>query len=351
MADNVAITAGAGTTIRTDDVGGGVQVQVVKLAASADGSSMDLSRAEDAAHTSGDHGLMALGVRNDSSVALSGTDGDYTPIAVESSGAVHIHDGGGAITVDGTVTAELATGGSVSVNQTTANNYIAVRATDGSNFIDPGTEYTEDGVIPANAGKGILMVARRDNALSTLTPAEDDAVGLRVDTNGALWTILSGGTVGSVAHDAVVSGNPVLAGAEARATLGTAVATGDAVRVAATRYGILLSTALAPSRVSSNGTPITGTTTNVISAPGASTHTRVVRIHFSNGGSTSTWVSVRDGLSGSTYYATYLPQGGTVSLNLNASGPLDLTTNTRLDIVLSASGSVEYTIDYFTVAD
>ena len=36
MADNVAITAGAGTTIRTDDVGSGVQVQYVKLMNAAD---------------------------------------------------------------------------------------------------------------------------------------------------------------------------------------------------------------------------------------------------------------------------------------------------------------------------
>src|SRR3990167_5487830 len=35
--------------------------------------------------------------------------------------------------------------------------------------------------------------------------------------------------VGTVAHDAAVSGNPILIAAEARDTLGTAVATGDVV--------------------------------------------------------------------------------------------------------------------------
>lgn len=42
MADNVAITAGSGTTIASDDVGG-VQYQRVKLALGADGAAADLA--------------------------------------------------------------------------------------------------------------------------------------------------------------------------------------------------------------------------------------------------------------------------------------------------------------------
>lgn len=47
-----------------------------------------LGKAEDAAHASGDVGILQLGVRNDSGAALSGTDLDYTPIATNSRGAV-----------------------------------------------------------------------------------------------------------------------------------------------------------------------------------------------------------------------------------------------------------------------
>ena len=43
MADNVAITAGAGTTIATDDVGGGVQVQRTKVTWGADGTATDVA--------------------------------------------------------------------------------------------------------------------------------------------------------------------------------------------------------------------------------------------------------------------------------------------------------------------
>lgn len=41
---------------------------------------------EDAAHASGDNGMMPLGVRNDTNAGLSGTDGDYTPFATTSEG-------------------------------------------------------------------------------------------------------------------------------------------------------------------------------------------------------------------------------------------------------------------------
>jgi hypothetical protein len=105
------------------------------------------------------------------------------------------------------------------------------------------------------------------------------------------------------------------------------------------------------SHASSNGTPIVATTTGIVSAPSSGNHLRLMRLHASNGGATSTWVAWRDGAAGTQHYRSFLPTGGTVSMNLAGSGPLDLTTATRLDIVLSAAGSVEYEVDYQTVAD
>lgn len=82
MADNVAITAGSGTTIATEDEGG-VHYQVVKLAASGNGTTAPLSRAEDAGHTDGDHGLLMLGVRN---YAGASDDANYSALAVSADG-------------------------------------------------------------------------------------------------------------------------------------------------------------------------------------------------------------------------------------------------------------------------
>lgn len=39
----------------------------------------DIVKAEDAAHSSGDKGIMALAVRSDTTAAKAGTDGDYAP--------------------------------------------------------------------------------------------------------------------------------------------------------------------------------------------------------------------------------------------------------------------------------
>ena len=49
-----------------------------------------LGKAEDAAHASGDVGVMALSVRKDTAAATSGTDGDYQPVITDASGRMHV---------------------------------------------------------------------------------------------------------------------------------------------------------------------------------------------------------------------------------------------------------------------
>lgn len=66
------------------DATNGVDVDVTRVVPGT--GATNLGKAEDAAHTSGDVGVMSLGVRNDAMAALSGTDGDYTPIATSKSG-------------------------------------------------------------------------------------------------------------------------------------------------------------------------------------------------------------------------------------------------------------------------
>lgn len=51
----------------------------------------NLGKAEDAAHTTGATGVMALAVRNDADTALAGTTGDYIPIGTDSVGRVHVN--------------------------------------------------------------------------------------------------------------------------------------------------------------------------------------------------------------------------------------------------------------------
>lgn len=110
MADGVGYSAGSGTTIATDDCGASGHVQIIKLAISSDGSvtyipadatygidvdvtrfapgtdPASLGKAEDAAHASGDTGVMALAVRKDTAAASSGTTGDYEPLSTDDTG-------------------------------------------------------------------------------------------------------------------------------------------------------------------------------------------------------------------------------------------------------------------------
>lgn len=70
---------------------------VADLVVSLDGETVTLAaqKNEDAAHSSGDAGLMALAVRKDTATALAGTDGDYAPLEVDAVGALHTRDRAG----------------------------------------------------------------------------------------------------------------------------------------------------------------------------------------------------------------------------------------------------------------
>jgi hypothetical protein len=87
MADNVAVTAGAGTTVAADEVVDGtlgtVKVQFVKIMdGTLDGTTKLKIQAEDATVDSGDAGILAMVKRNDTPANLSGTDGDAEVLQV-----------------------------------------------------------------------------------------------------------------------------------------------------------------------------------------------------------------------------------------------------------------------------
>jgi hypothetical protein len=104
----------------------------------------NLGKAEDAAHTSGDVGVMPLAVRLDSAASFADTDGDYAPLQLDSAGALRVTGGGG------------------------------------------GTEYVVDAAAPA-APTGSAGLMERDDALSALTEVEGDWTNMRANANGALW--------------------------------------------------------------------------------------------------------------------------------------------------------------------
>lgn len=138
MADNVTLNSGSGGAVAATDDIAGIHYQRVKLTWGVDGTADDvnastplpvtavstaltpgtgasnLGKAEDAAHASGDVGVLALAVRRDTPVVGSSTDGDNSTLNVDGNGRlyVNVHDGGNSLTVDGTV----AVSGTVTVD-------------------------------------------------------------------------------------------------------------------------------------------------------------------------------------------------------------------------------------------
>ena len=100
-------------------------------------------------------------------------------IASDSTGVLSVDDNGGALTVDGTVTANLAAGTNNIGDVDVLSVIPGTGATNLGKAIDTATGGTDTGV---------LALATRDDALGALTPIEGDNVQLRTDANGALWT-------------------------------------------------------------------------------------------------------------------------------------------------------------------
>lgn len=104
----------------------------------------NLGKARDVAIGANDVGVMALAVRDDTLTTLTPVDGDYVPLRVNSTGALHVTGAGG------------------------------------------GTEYTED-VATANPIVGKAIVMERDDVIAGLTPVEGDWAAFRCSAEGALW--------------------------------------------------------------------------------------------------------------------------------------------------------------------
>lgn len=133
--------------LSVDDNGGSLTVDgTVAVSAVTPGTgATDLGKAVDSASGSTDTGVAALAIRDDSLSALTPVEGDYVPLRVSSTGALHVTGGGG------------------------------------------GTEYTVDAAAPA-APTGTASLMERDDALTSLTEIEGDWTNMRSTAEGALWT-------------------------------------------------------------------------------------------------------------------------------------------------------------------
>lgn len=169
LATDVALPAGT-NAIGKLAANSGVDIGDVDVTSVTPGTgATNLGKAEDAGHTTGDVGVMALGVRNDANASLAGTDLDYVPASMDAAGNANV------ITRRGKVRASVQSGG-----LTTAST--AYTAGD-----QVGTQFTIAGAARASGGSGAIVGVTLIDAAdiigayevwffdSSATPASDNA--------------------------------------------------------------------------------------------------------------------------------------------------------------------------------
>lgn len=165
------------------------------------------------------------------------------------------------------------------------------------------------------------------------------SVGVFSDASGRL--IVGGGA----AHDAAVTGNPLLLGMEARTTNPTAVsASGDAVRMIGDTLGRQVTLPYTiPQLIVTGATAadITDTTsTQVIAAGGAGIITYITSVEVTNTSATVTRVNVLDGATIKAFVVVGAAAGSASSMQLTFPIPLRGTANTAWNVQCITTATV-----------
>jgi hypothetical protein len=86
---DVDVTEGSGLKVGSYTISEDAVTRHIQRVALNDSAGAEVAKAEDAAHSSGDKGIMALAVRQDSQTDF-GADGDYVPLRVTGGGGLHV---------------------------------------------------------------------------------------------------------------------------------------------------------------------------------------------------------------------------------------------------------------------
>lgn len=170
----------------------------------------DVVFAEDAAHSSGDKGMMLLTVRADSAAATSGTTGDYQPLLTDSSGRLWAN-------VSNTVTVT----GTVAATQSGTWNIATVT---GVTTVSTVTNLSQMGGVAIAMGTGV-----RTSGTQRVTIATDDIV---PSSQSGTWTVQPGNTANTTPW--LVSDTPSTSGGVSNSSfLSTAAVQSTAVKASA----------------------------------------------------------------------------------------------------------------------
>lgn len=148
----------------------------------------NLGKAEDAAHTSGDVGVMALAVRNDAGTVLAGTTLDYIPLTTDATGALRTVT---AITINAEAVDDSAF--------TVATDYVSAMGA------------LADETAPDSVDEGDVGIPRMtlDRKLLTRIVGATDANRLDIDASGHAQVDLAAVSVTAVPVSATAAANSV----------------------------------------------------------------------------------------------------------------------------------------------
>lgn len=383
MADNVVLNSGTGgATLAAKEVthGGDVsQLQAVSLMGvsgtegtytvadingdAANGLDVDVTRLPAlAAGTNNIGDVDVLTVPAPLSTTGGGTEATAlrVTIASDSTGVLSVDDNGGSLTVDGTITANLAAGtnniGDVDVLTVPAPLNVtgtgvelgALRVTIASDSTgvlsvdDNGGSLTVDGTVTANLAAGtnnigdvdVLTIAAGDNNIGNVDIVTMPNVTLAAGTN-------TNEVVGDAAHDAAATGNPVLVAASSETMADSAPANRVSADADATRFsatdGALYVIPCGPQTWSYHVNGSTALTdTSVHAAPGAGLSLYVTDIVISSGAATAMNAFFEESTTTvlGPYYLEAVAGRGCA---LHFGTPKKITANTALTVTTSAA--------------
>ena len=365
MSDNVNLpltgsgdsTALASTEEVTTLNGGAVTAQHVPRAIiavrTADGTAVDVGKAEDAASATGDALIPIAAKRSDTPANTSGTDGDYEPLQVAS----------GRLWTSATVDAALPAGTNA-IGKLAANSGVDIGDVDVTSIV-PGTGATNLGkAVDSVAGgtdTGVALLAVRDDVLTTLTPVDGDYVPLRVNAQGSVHATIQSGSLsnvasvdtlseafvqGDTAHDSVDAGAPLKIGGKARTTNPTAVANADRVNAIFDDLGRLV-VVLNHVRdlIAHQHTQIASSSseTTIVSAV-ASTFLDLTSLVITNQTATAVNVTIKDATAGTTRMIIALAANGGAVMNF----PVPVTQAAVNNNWTATLSSAAVTVNFFT---
>ena len=304
---------------------------------------------EDAAHASGDKGVMALGVRNDSNAARTSADGDYGALALDSAGRAKTELGTIAGTAVDVNSGAKSAGTQRVVLATDQPQLTAALKVDGSAVTQPvsGTVTVAGGkaedAAAADGDPGVPVLGVRNDALAARTSTDGDYGMVALDNAGRVHTVPGGG----VAHDGADSGSPVKVGGRARTSDIAAVASDDRTDMVADTLGrqVVTLDQIPENSLSGKATFSNTTAADVIAAQGAGIRIHVTDLVVTNAhASVGTKVEIRDGTT-VLWQAYAAPGGGGFAHRFRR--PLRLSANSALtarcvttgaDVDVNASG-------------